>query len=105
MSCAELKLVTVRVARPRHRNTVEEPGLRFRAEGRGPGKASGQQYRGKRTTEVAKLKFTTMVRGHRAQEPLGYRALGVNESQGTCLVEALPITSSPSPLGPSLLFT
>lgn len=29
VSCAELKLVTVRVARPRQRSTVEGPGLGF----------------------------------------------------------------------------
>lgn len=31
VSCAELKLVTVRVARPRQRSTVEESGLGLRA--------------------------------------------------------------------------
>lgn len=36
VSCAELKLVTVRVARPKQRNTVEEPGL-----GSGPGARAG----------------------------------------------------------------
>lgn len=35
VSCAELKLVTVRVARPRQRSTAEEPGLGFRARGQG----------------------------------------------------------------------
>lgn len=31
VSCAELKLVTVRVARPKQRSTMEEPGLEVRA--------------------------------------------------------------------------
>lgn len=37
VSCAELKLVMVRVARPRQRSTVQEPGLRFRAQDQGSG--------------------------------------------------------------------
>ena len=47
VSCAELKLVTVRVARPRQRSTVggcrlgvQGPG--FRAQGQGSGRGAGE---------------------------------------------------------------
>lgn len=33
VSCAELKLVMVRVARPKQRKTAEEPGLRVQGPG------------------------------------------------------------------------
>lgn len=47
VSCAELKLVTVRVARPRQRSTVEEPGLRLGpGQGSGAGEASGEEQQG-----------------------------------------------------------
>lgn len=93
VSCAELKLVTVRVARPRHRSTVEEPGLRAGAE---VGCRCGISKR-ERAAEFAKLGGTTRVRGQKTQVPLGYKA--------TCLTQALTIASSFSPLGLSRLLT
>ena len=43
VSCAELKLVTVRVARPRQRSTVGGcAGLGFRAQGQGSGRGAGE---------------------------------------------------------------
>lgn len=42
VSCAELKLVTVRVARPKQRKTAEEPGFGVQGPGPGQGWGAGQ---------------------------------------------------------------
>lgn len=61
VSWAELKLVTVLVARPRHRSTVEEPGLRAGAE------LSGRCG----LSQEDKLGGTTGVRGQETQVAFG----------------------------------
>lgn len=73
VSCAELKLVTVRVARPRHRSTVEEPGLRAGAEA---GCRCGISKR-ERAAESARLGGTTRIRGQKTQVSLGCKAVWV----------------------------
>lgn len=97
VSCAELKLVTVRVARPRHRSTVEEPGLRAGAEV----DCRCGISRKKRAAEFAKLEGSTRVRGRGPRWPLGCKAV----HKATCLAQALTLASSLSPLGLSQLLT
>lgn len=76
VSWAELKLVTVRVARPRHRSTVEEPGLKTGAE---VGHRCGISKK-ERAAEFAKLGGTTRIRCQKTQvdfglqSSLGYKA-------------------------------
>lgn len=59
VSCAELKLVTVRVARPKQRKTAEKPGLGVQGpgpgQGWGAGQASGDEQHGEKGNGVAKL--------------------------------------------------
>lgn len=77
VSCAELKLVTVRVARPRQRSTVGgQPGLGFRAPGQGRGKGQVRHEvrnsKGTRATGVAKLGQGSLESEvHRARECWG----------------------------------
>ena len=99
MSCAELKLVTVRVASPRHRSTVEERGLRA---GAGGWLRVGHQQEEK-GAEFAKPGGTSRVRGQKTQVAFGLQSSVGNEA--TCLAQLLTIASSFSPLGLSRLLT
>lgn len=106
VSCAELKLVTVRVARPRQRSTV---GGRVQTWGSGPRAraAVGGQVRhevrnskGTRATGVAEL-----GQGSLGSSSPSQGVLGVRGSQATCLALCLSVPSPSSPPGLSGLLT
>lgn len=93
VSCAELKLVTVRVAKPRHRSTVEKPGLRDEVEvGSGCGIS-----RKKRALSLPSSEGPPRVRSQKTQVAFGLQSIVGYEA--TCLPQTLTIASSFSPLG------
>ena len=105
MSCAEVKLVTVRVARPKHRKTTEEAGLGLRAQGPGPGQgwgrgeASGEEQQGEKGNWGRQAGSGVI----RVRRPLGQGVLGVRGSQTTCLALPLPVPFPSPPLGFSVV--
>lgn len=84
VSCAELKLVMVRAAKPRQRSTVEEPELGLRAQGQG---RDGDK-RGIRQT--GQLGLPRWIRKRLGQGALGARA---SQDASLSLLPPLPLAS------------